>query len=451
MFGEDVERSTMNRQILRLAIPNILSNVSIPLLSTVDTALMGRQSSIHLGAIGVGAMIFNIVYWNFGFLRMGTTGITAQAYGKQDDREAALTAARALVLALIISGFILLFWNPVAGLCLRMMNVTGEQSDLANRYLMIRVWDAPATLMLYALMGWFFGMQNSVFPLLITLFVNVINILVSFTLVQHYGWGVDGIAIGTVVAQYAGFLLAVTLFLSRYRNVLKSVVLREIINWVALRGFLTINRDIFIRTVCLSMAFGFFYSQSSSLGTMVLAVNVILLQFISWMSYGVDGLAFASESLVGKFKGSQDEQNLRKAIRYSFCWSMGLATAYSMMYFPFGRSLLSVFTNQQDVIEAALPFLFWMVLFPPLATPCYLWDGVFIGLTQSKAMRNSMLISLVVFLLAVLATRPLGNHGLWAALLLFMVTRGAIQWYLFSRMQLTDNLVPMNRLRSTND
>ena len=423
----------MNKEILRLAIPNIISNISIPLLSTVDTALMGRLSEIHLGAVGLGAMIFNIIYWNFGFLRMGTTGMTAQAYGQKNQEEMILTFGRSLLVALAIAFLILLLQYPLGKASLYLMNTEGEQANLVYRYFMIRIWAAPASLALYALMGWFFGMQNAIYPLIITLVINVVNMVVSFVLVQNFAMGVEGVAYGTVIAQYVGVLLAIGLFFFKYRELLNHLVRASLIQWEALKQFLKINGDIFLRTVCLSLAFGIFYSQSAKLDDLTLAVNVILLQFLNWMSYGVDGFAFASESLVGKYKGAKDQVNLRKAIRLSFLWGVGLALIYSIFYWPFGKSLLAIFTNQSHVIEAALPYLFWMVIFPPLATPCYIWDGIFIGLTEAKAMRNSMGIAFAIYLICFFGLLPFGNHGIWAALLIFMIARGGLQWWWYRK------------------
>ncbi len=424
----------MNREILRLAIPNIISNVSVPLLSTVDTALMGRLSELHIGAVGVGAMIFNFVYWNFGFLRMGTTGIAAQAFGRGDEAGVLHTLGRALLLVLLIAGAVLLLQYPLGQLSFWLMNITEEQESLVAEYFYLRIWAAPATLGLYAFMGWFFGMQNAVYPLVLTVVINVVNIGLSFLFVQVYGMEVRGVALGTVLAQYAGLVLALGLFWGRYRYLLPRFRQAAVLQWEELRRFLVINGDIFIRTFFLTLAFGFFYSRSTAYGELVLAVNVILLQYLNWMSYGIDGFAYASEALVGKYAGAGEEIRTRKAIRYSFAWGMGLALLFSLLYGLLGEELLRVFTNQADVLNAAMPYLFWMALFPLLSTPCYLWDGVYIGLTASRSMRNAMLLAFVVYLAAYIAFADrYGNHGLWVALLIFMVARGLIQQLFFLR------------------
>ena len=424
----------MNKAILRLAIPNIISNISVPLLSTVDTALMGRMSELHIGAVGLGAMIFNFIYWNFGFLRMGTTGITAQAYGSKNDAAISVTLGRAFVVVLVVAAAILLFQYPIGELSFYLMNISEEQYKLVNTYYDIRVWGAPATLGLYAIMGWFFGMQNAIYPLILTVVINIINIALSFVLIVYWGMDVDGVAYGTIFAEYIGLLLGLYLFYKKYAYLWQHVQRKTILEWRALKQFLSINRDIFIRTFFLTLAFSFFYSQSSQEGEMILAVNVILLQFFNWMAYGVDGFAFASESLVGKYKGRKDPKNTEKAIRLSFIWGMALAVLYTILYGCFGEHLLYIFTNQQEVVSAALPFLFWMILFPLLSTPCFIWDGVFVGLTASKSLRDSMLLAFTVFIAAWYILKPLyGNHGLWAAMLIFMVARAIFQWIWYQR------------------
>ncbi|GAB5553473.1 MAG: MATE family efflux transporter [Saprospiraceae bacterium] len=418
----------MNKEILKLAIPNIISNISVPLLSTVDTALMGRLSEIHIGAVGVGAMIFNFVYWNFGFLRMGTTGITAQAFGKQSKPDMAITLGRALVVVLGLSSLLLVLQVPFGQLSFRLMNVNTEQAALVDTYFYIRIWAAPATLGLYAFMGWFFGLQNAVYPLILTVGINVINIILSYVMVHYWGWGVAGVAYGTLIAQYFGLILALGLFFYKYGDYVKEIKTKALLQWHALKKFLSINFDIFLRTLCLTFAFGFFYSQSAKQGELVLAANVILLQYMNWMAYGVDGFAFATESLVGKYAGARKGPETNKAIRLAFVWGMALAAGFSLLYTFAGEPLLHVFTTEAKVIEAAKPYLFWMMIFPILSTPCYIWDGVFIGLTASKAMRNCMILAILIFLgTYFFYGQHHGNHGLWLTLLLFMVARGAIQ------------------------
>ncbi|MEM1123256.1 MAG: MATE family efflux transporter [Bacteroidota bacterium] len=427
----------MNKEILKLAIPNIISNISVPLLSSVDTALMGQLSALHIGAVGVGAMIFNFIYWNFGFLRMGTTGITAQNYGQQSDAAIILTLGRALFIAILLAIIIMLLQVPFGKMSFYLMNLSEEQLPLVATYFHIRIWAAPATLALYALLGWYFGMQNAIYPLILTIVINTVNIICSLIFIKSFGWGVEGVAYGTVIAQYIGLFLAIGLFFYKYRYLIPHFNRTALLKWAELQQFLSINSDIFIRTFCLTFAFGFFYSQSSVGGETLLAVNVILLQFLNWMSYGVDGFAFATESLVGKYFGAKKQQQLDRAIRLTFIWAIGLAAIYSMLYGIFGQWLTSIFSNQAAIIAATQPYLFWMVLFPILSTPCYIWDGIFIGLTASRAMRDSMLVSLLIYLLVHhLLQDDFGNHGLWLALLVFMMVRGGVQWWVYRQRKL---------------
>jgi len=422
----------MNREILALAIPNILSNISVPLLSTVDTALMGRLSEMHIGAVGVGAMIFNFVYWNFGFLRMGTTGMTAQAFGKGDQKEISLNLSRPVFVALILGGLILLLQNPLGQLSVQLMQTDDAVTPFIFTYFNIRIWAAPATLLIYVLMGWFFGMQNAVYPLLLTLFINIININFSYLFVFKLGWDIDGVAWGTVIAQYAGLFAAVCILVIKYPLLIRKISFIETTQWQAFKVFLRVNRDIFIRTFFLTFAFGFFYAKSSIFGAEILAVNVILLQYVNWMSYGIDGFAFASESLVGKYFGASDRKSFFRAVKLSFLWSFAMAAMLSFVYFVAGDRMLQVFTDQTDVIQSAQPYLFWMILFPLIAFACYIWDGIFIGMTASVAMRNTMAIALVIYLGSYYFLVPnLGNHGLWMSLLIFLAARGLLQFGIF--------------------
>lgn len=424
----------MNKEILRLAIPNIISNISVPLLSTVDTALMGRLSELHIGAVGLGAMIFNFIYWNFGFLRMGTTGMTAQAFGKQNAVDIALTLGRAILIVLVVAILLLSFQFPISQAAFYLMNVSEAQMPLVTEYFHIRIWAAPASLGLFAFMGWFFGMQNAVIPLIITVIINLVNILLNFLFVVEFGMEVDGVAWSTVIAQYVGLILAIILFFYNYAEYVRHFKYKTILVWEELREFLRVNQDIFIRTVCLTLSFGIFYSQSASSGTLVLAANVILLQLVNWMSYGVDGFAFAAESLIGKYHGANDEQNTHKAIRHSFGWGMGLAVLFTLIYGLLGTNILQLYTNQVDVLNATFPYIIWLILFPIISTPCYIWDGIYIGLTASKAMRNAMLLAFTIFIIATYGLQPpFQNHGLWAALLIFMAARGGMQYFLFLR------------------
>jgi MATE family multidrug resistance protein len=424
----------MNKEILRLAIPNIISNVSVPLLSTVDTLLMGRMSAAHLGAVGIGSMIFNFIYWNFGFLRMGTTGMTAQAYGRNNPRQISDILGRAGILALIIAGLIMMVQIPLYNISAYLMNVQEAHNPLVAEYFFTRMWAAPATLMLYALMGWYFGMQNAFIPLFLTVLANVVNILLSAYFVRVLNLGIAGVAWGTVIAQYIALIAAIGFILWRYNSFVKQMVLTTLTQWHEMKVFLHINKDIFIRTVGLTFAFGFFYSQSSKTGEVILAANVVLLQFLNWMSYGIDGFAFAAESIIGKYHGREDKFMLSRSVKYCFFWGMAFAGLYTFIYVVWGRDMLYIFTDKEDIIIEAQKYLIWMIIFPLLSFPSYIWDGIFIGLTAVKSMKQSMYIALILYLGVFFSLYSLyGNHGLWLALLMLMIGRGIAQSIMYWR------------------
>ncbi len=423
----------MNKEILRLAIPNIISNISVPLISTVDTILMGNLSAKHLGAIGLGAMIFNFIYWNFGFLRMGTTGMTAQAYGAKDNNEATNTLYRACLVALSIAFLLLLFSPLLLKGGILAMQVQSSQVSMVETYFNVRMKEAPATLLLYALLGWFFGMQDAIRPLIITVVVNLLNIGLSIYFVKYLGMEVEGVALGTVLAQYFGVILAVIFLILKYKGYLK-MQLNSILERVKLLRFFSVNKDIFLRTICLSTAFFFFYSQSSQGGEIMLAINVILLQFLNWMSYGIDGLAFASESLVGKYTGAKSEKKAYQAIRYVFAWSLGFASLYALVYGICFDKLIVLFNDEPQVLLQAKDYLIWTILLPLIAFACYIWDGIYVGLTASKTMRNTMFLALVVYIGVYYSLQTqFPNHAIWIALFIFLGMRGILMTYYFRK------------------
>ncbi len=424
-----------NKEILKLAIPNILSNISIPLLSSVDTILMGHLSLQHLGAVGIASMIFNFIYWNFGFLRMGTTGITAQAFGENNTDKIRDTLGRSLLLALGLAILIILFAYPLQKFSFSALQVITTQNDMVMDYYYTRLWAAPATLCIYAFTGWFLGMQNAWYPLLVTLVVNLTNIVVSYYCVVHLDMEVKGVAIGTVIAQYLGVLLILILIRHKYKNLLHGLSLKTLSAWSEFKNFLLINRDIFIRTICLTFAFAYFYRCSSTQGETILAVNLILLQFLNWMSYGIDGLAYASESLVGKYKGAENWKKLNKVITKVILWGAVFAAAYSLVYWIFKRPLIHIFTSDESLAITTEKYMFWMAVLPLFAFLSYIWDGIYIGLTASKSMRNLMLISLVMYLVIhhLLQLFLTENNSLWLALLSFLLARGLLQSFWYNR------------------
>ncbi len=426
---------TVNREIIRLAIPNIISNVSVPLLSTVDTILMGQLSALHLGAVGLGSMIFNFIYWNFGFLRMGTTGITAQAFGAENSKAIRNTLVRSLAIALLISSILILAQGPLGRMSAQVMQVDGSQLDMVLTYFNVRIWAAPASLGIYVMMGWFFGMQNAIYPLVVTILINVVNIVLSYLFIIHMGMEISGVAWSTVIAQYLGLFTCFLLLAKKYPEHTAGWSRKAFENLEELKRFFQINSDLFIRTVCLTFAFGFFYSQSSAAGETILAINVILLQMVNWASYGIDGFAYAAESLVGKYFGKKDPSNVRKSINLSLWWGFALAALFTLVYGVFAQEITNLFSTDLAVNAASVEFVWYAILFPLVGFLCYIWDGIYIGLTASKAMRNTMLISLAFYLLFYYGLRDQApNHFLWIAMLAFILFRGVIQslWYRYS-------------------
>ena len=424
----------MNKKILNLAIPNVISNLSVPLLGVVDTALVGHLDEVYyLGALALGGMIFNFLFWGFGFLRMGTTGLTAQEYGRRNRKEIMMLLARVQLVALLIGVLILLLKEPISELSFWIIESGAEVELYTLVYFDIRIYTAPAVLALYGLNGWFLGMQNAKYPMIVTIVLNLLNIVLNVWFIYGMDMHVDGVAYGTLISTYLALALAAGLFLYRYRRYFTHYVRDELLNTAEIRQFFSVNRDIFIRTLCLIFTFSFFTAKSAEQGDLILAANTILLQLWMVASYGIDGFAYAAESMVGRFKGAADLPLLKKAVYYNLAWGLSIGLAGSLIYGLFDESILAIFTNKQNVIDLALSVVFWTVLAPFVSSVCYILDGVFIGATATAPMRNTMLISTFLFFLPVyyIGTIMFGVHGLWLAMVLFMVVRGiALAFYL---------------------
>ncbi len=419
----------MNRQILRLAIPNIISNITVPLLGMVDLAIMGHlESELYIGAIALGGMIFNFIYAFFSFLRMGTSGFTAQAYGIQDKKEIILMMGRAMLFAASGGILIILLQYPIDQLSFFILDGSTEVEELAREYFYIRVYAAPASLGIMALSGWFIGMQNSRYPMYVAIFINIINIGANLFFVYEMGMKSDGVAWGTLIAQYLGLVLSVTLFLKKYKKLFGFWDRSGLFDAMRLKRFFKVNTDIIIRTLCLIFAFAFFTAQSAKIDDTILAVNTVLLQYLFVFSYLTDGFAYAAEALVGRYTGARDLTNLKRAVRLLFVWGLIISIPFSLTYVAGGDYLLLLLTDNTDVIQAASPYLFWIGLVPVITFAAFIWDGIYIGATASVAMRNSLLISTFVIFVPTyyLLNQPLGNHGLWLAMILFMLSRGIL-------------------------
>ncbi len=415
----------INKQIYRLALPNIVSNFSIPLLGAVDTALMGRlESESYLGAVGIGGIIFSFIYWGFGFLRMATTGLTAQAFGEKDLRECGRLLLRAICIGITSTGLLFILQWQLIDFSFLLIDTSSDVEHLARVYFHIRIYAAPATLCLHAFHGVFLGLQNAHYPMVLTVVVNLINVVLNLVFVQLLGMKVEGVALATVIAQYIGFFLAILLFWRHYRGLLTPLRMREVLVLSKLKHFLSISGDIFIRTCCLVFSHAVFIAKAAALSDTILAINTILLQFINLLSYAIDGLAFAAESLIGKYKGAKDIVNLKRTIRQIFFWSFLFGIVIMLIFVLFGEHLLRLFTDQKPLIVQAKPYLIWIIVAPVINVAAYIWDGIFLGATASKALRNSVVLSTVLYLSAVYLLMPFGNHGLWCALTVLLVARG---------------------------
>ncbi len=417
----------MNRSILKLAIPNIISNITIPLLGLVDMMLMGHLSSpIYIGAIALGGTIFSVMYSFFSFLRAGTTGFTAQSYGAKDYAETSYSLYRSICIAILAFLLILCLQKPIARLSIILLDGSNDVENLAITYFFVRIWAAPANMLLYCLNGWFIGMQNTKIPMAIAIIINVLNIAFSILFVIVLKQDVVGVALGTVIAQYCGLITGIIFIITKYKKYLIRIDIRILLNINKLKRFFKVNTDLMIRSILLVFTIAFFTNQSAKLGDNILSINMILLQFFYIFSYFTDGFAYAGEALVGKFVGARDEKSLRSVVMHLFKWGAYICVPFAILYALFPTPFVKMISNQPVIIEQIQPYYIYMVLIPLITFAAFLWDGIYIGATASKAIRNTMIISsILIFLPMWYFLMPLyGNHGLWIAFLGFMLARG---------------------------
>lgn len=426
----------MNRRILQLAIPSIVSNITVPLLGLVDVTIVGHLgSAAYIGAIAVGGLLFNILYWNFGFLRMGTSGLTSQAYGRKDADAEVKVLVQAVSVGLISAAAILILQYPVERLAFYLLDTSPEVEQYAVTYFRVCIWGAPAVLAMYGFKGWFIGMQNSRFPMFIAITQNVVNIVASLIFVFVFGMKVQGVATGTLIAQYGGFGMAVFLWFVFYRKRLNiRVCWHEIMDKVAMRRFFQVNGDIFFRTLCLVAVTTFFTSTGARQGDIVLAVNTLLMQLFTLFSYIMDGFAYAGEALAGRYIGARNKTALSRIIRLLFGWGIGLSLSFTLLYGVGGKGFLSLLTNDSVVIQEAGTYFYWVLAVPLAGFAAFLWDGILIGATATRLMLYSMLVaSGTFFLIYYLFFGMMGNHALWMAFLIYLLLRGSMQWVLWNR------------------
>lgn len=423
----------MNKKILQLAIPSIVSNITVPLLGLIDVAIVGHLgSAAYIGAIAVGGMLFNIIYWLFGFLRMGTSGMTSQAFGQRDLKEVTRVLLRAVGVGLFIALCLLLLQYPIRKIAFLLIDATPEVRELATVYFNICVWGAPAVLGLYGFAGWFIGMQNSRFPMFIAITQNVVNIVASLSFVYLLDMKIEGVALGTLIAQYAGLFMA-SLFWLRYYGRLKIAFRwQEIIGKTAMKRFFQVNSDIFFRTLCLVAVSTFFTSTGARQGDVVLAVNTLLMQLFTLFSYIMDGFAYAGEAMTGRYIGARNNTGLQRMIRLLFRWGWGLSLSFTILYMIGGQDFLGLLTNDTTVINAAGSYYYWVLAIPLAGFAAFLWDGILIGATATRLMLYSMLVaSGLFFVVYYLFYGVMGNHALWMAFLIYLSLRGIMQWILW--------------------
>ena len=416
-----------DQQILKIALPAIVTNITVPLLGLVDTAIVGHMgSAAYIGAVAVGSMIFNLVYWVFGFLRMGTSGMTAQARGRRDFSEVTRLLVRSGWVSLSIALLIVVLQWPVREGMLWFIGPSDDVRPLAVTYFNIVVWGAPAMLGLYSLSGWFIGMQNTRIPMFVSIMQNVVNILASLTFVYGIGMKVEGVALGTVVAQYAGCLVALWFLWRYYRKVLR--LRGQSSHLSPLISYFSSNRDIFLRTLCLVAVNLYFTSAGARQGATILAVNTLLMQLYLLFSYILDGFAFAGEALGGKYWGAKDMDAYKDVVRRLFGWGALMTILFTVVYVIGGTPFLRLLTDEPQVVEASQTYVWWAYLIPAAGVAAFIWDGLFIGTTQTRGMLvSSAIAALVFFVTATITIGIMGNHGLWLSMILFLLTRGVIQ------------------------
>ncbi len=418
-----LRRHPHHLRLWALAGPMILSNLSVPLLGLVDTAVVGHlDSPVYLGAVALGAMIFSFLFWGFGFLRMGTTGLVAQAHGGHDHEGLRLWLGRGLLLALLIGSLLLLLHGPIGRLALGLSGAEGGLAPLTAEYFNVRIWSAPAVLGHYVLLGAFIGMQNSRAPLLLLLVINGLNIILDLLFVVGLEWRVFGVALASTLSEWFGLLLGLWLMRKQLRGAWPWA---ELLRAAELTRMLRLNLDIFIRTLCLIFAFAFFTRQGAAQGELVLAANALLMNFQAFTAYALDGFAHAAEALVGRALGRRSKRLLKSALRTSLQWSLLFAAAFSLLYLVAGQGIVALLTDIPELRQHAAAYLPWLIASPLISVWSYWLDGVFIGATRSREMRDAMLAALLlVFLPVWYLTQGMGNHGRWLALMVFMGGRG---------------------------
>lgn len=407
-----------------LAIPNIIANLTVPLLGAVDMAVIGNLSAAHLGAVTAGATIFAFLYWLFVFLRMATTGLTAQAHGRGAHGDIMTMLGRAGVLAVAIGLIMLVFQAPIIWSGLALIAPSQSVMPLAETYTNIRIWGAPAALFNMAMVGWLLGMQRAGTALLVQAIINGTNMALDWLFVPVLGFDIAGVAWATVCAQYTGALVGLWIAIKTARRLGAGMDWAHVFNVPALMALMAVNRDIMIRTFLLIVIMTMFTIQGAALGDLTLAANGILVLFISFLSHGLDGFAHAAEALVGSAAGARNRLALRAAVWVSTMWAVATAALYTLAFLAFGALLIALITDIPEVQAATMRYWPWMIAAPLVTVWSYQLDGIFVGATASVAMRNAMVMAAAVYFPLMFFLKDMwGNHGVWAAFTIFMIIR----------------------------
>lgn len=416
----------VNRRILQLALPSILANITIPLVGLVDTAIVGHISDASaIGGIAIGTMLFDLLYWNFGFLRVGTSGLTAQAFGRNDMRECSRLFIQSIGLA--IAGAMLVWaiqWLFVTAV-LACVPCSLEVATFARRYFFVRIWAAPATLSLLAFKGWFIGMQDTISPMVTDIVVNVVNIVASYCLAVYSPLEAIGVAYGTLIAQYTGLVVAVVIVGTKYRNILCDIdVLHILADFRSMRKLLILNGNLFVRSLCFMVVYVGFTALASRYGDTELAVSAIMMKLFMLFSYFIDGFAYAGEALVGRYVGERQPQILKTAVRILFLWSLGVGGVFSMLYLAEGEGCIRLLTSDKSVLAAAEAYMGWLIAMPVVSALAFMWDGIFVGATAGKEIRNGMIFAAIAFVLTYWASNgSVGAQALYIGYFAHLIVR----------------------------
>jgi len=426
----------MHRQILRLAIPSIVSNITVPLLGLVDVAITGHMGDArYMAAIAVGSMLFNVIYWLFSFLRFGTGGMTAQAYGESDERECCAILLRALLTCLLIAATLVVLHAPLFRLLMWMIAPGEALQPIVRTYFSICIWGTFPSLALYALTGWFVGMQNTALPMTVSILQNVVNILLSLLFVYALHMKIEGVALGTVLAQWSGLLMAYAMLRWRYGTIWQGIVLRSAIKLHEMRRFFSVNSTLFLRTVFLVAVNFYFIMAGAKGGDEILSVNSVIMQMFILYTYVMDGFAYAAEALCGRYYGARDKEKFRLAMNGVWLWAIILTALFTLSYVVGGNVFLNLLTDDEGVRLVAQDYLPWAVLIPICGVGAFIWDGVFVGLTETKGMLLGTFVGALAFFLinslspSTFNLSPLtgSNHLLWLAFNAYLLFRSITQ------------------------